>query len=236
MFFADYGSCNDDTSTLQNTELKPKNVLFIIVDDLNNTQGTYGHPIVLTPNIDNLARQEIPFNKAYCNYTVKEENLMGNALIVFPGDHGYHLSVHQWWNKVAVYEKKAKCANDYCRGEKNIAGVESNAMSEFIDLYPTIADVCGLKNVPDYLEGMSFRNVLENPLTSFRNVVYAIIRRGDMIGKTVKTKDWRSLEWDNGKQGYELYIEHADPLEYNNLVEHCSYEDVQALMKQMLDQ
>ena len=448
MFLADYGSCNDDKRTLQNAKQKPKNVLFIVVDDLNNTLGTYGHPIVLTPNIDNLAKQGIQFNRAYCNYAVcnpsrssfltgvlpetigitdnrtplqskigdkvtlpalfkkngyytaslgkifhrggdhndlkawddiftfnttelgkkgeernitggalkwcrwkaaegededqqdgqvakqaieiiksnkekpfflavgfhkphdpfiapkkyfdlyplvtcdppilpegwtapyahslpnqtvifsqftdqdkreflrsyyactsfmdaqvgkvidalKEENLMENTLIVFLGDHGYHLGEHQWWNKVTIYEKGQNAPMIIVDGEKNIAGVESNAMIEFIDLYPTLADVCDLKNVPDYLEGKSFRNVLENPLSSFRDVVYAIIRRGDMIGKTVKTRDWRYIEWDNGKQGYELYNEHSDPLEYNNLAENSSYDDVQALMKQMLDQ
>jgi hypothetical protein len=31
------------------------NVLFIMADDLNNDMGTYGHPIVKTPNLDRLA-------------------------------------------------------------------------------------------------------------------------------------------------------------------------------------
>ena len=31
-----------------------KNVLFIIVDDLKTTLGTYGHPVVKSPNIDRL--------------------------------------------------------------------------------------------------------------------------------------------------------------------------------------
>ena len=54
----------------ENSSSKPKNVLFIIVDDLNTTLGTYGHPTVLTPNIDKLADQGIQFNNAYCNYAV----------------------------------------------------------------------------------------------------------------------------------------------------------------------
>jgi len=47
-----------------------KNVLFIIVDDLNTTLGCYGHPVVKTPNIDRLASMGVQFNNAYCNYPV----------------------------------------------------------------------------------------------------------------------------------------------------------------------
>ncbi|MDX2432381.1 MAG: sulfatase-like hydrolase/transferase, partial [Bacteroides sp.] len=55
----------------KNTEENPKkNVLFIVIDDLNNTLACYGHETVLTPNIDKLASQGIKFNQAYCNYAV----------------------------------------------------------------------------------------------------------------------------------------------------------------------
>ena len=47
-----------------------KNVLFIMVDDLNNTLGTYGHPLVKTPNIDKLAASGVQYNNAYCNFAV----------------------------------------------------------------------------------------------------------------------------------------------------------------------
>lgn len=47
-----------------------KNVLFIIVDDLNNTLGCFGNPVVKTPNIDRLAKQGVMFSNAYCNYPV----------------------------------------------------------------------------------------------------------------------------------------------------------------------
>ena len=47
-----------------------QNVLFIIADDLTKTLGTYGHPVVKTPNIDKLASMGVQYNNAYSNYSV----------------------------------------------------------------------------------------------------------------------------------------------------------------------
>ena len=46
------------------------NVLFIMTDDLNCDIGSYGHPLVKTPNIDRLAEEGALFENAYCNYPV----------------------------------------------------------------------------------------------------------------------------------------------------------------------
>ncbi len=49
---------------------KRPNILMIAVDDLNTDVGCYGHPIVLSPNIDRLARRGTRFHQAYAQYPV----------------------------------------------------------------------------------------------------------------------------------------------------------------------
>ncbi len=44
---------------------KQPNVLFITVDDMNTDLGSYGHPLVKSPNIDKLAKKGVLFTQAY---------------------------------------------------------------------------------------------------------------------------------------------------------------------------
>ena len=47
------------------TKIPKLNVLFIIADDLNCDLGSYGHPVVKTPNIDQLAKNGVLFGNAH---------------------------------------------------------------------------------------------------------------------------------------------------------------------------
>ena len=91
-----------------------------------------------------------------------------------------------------------------------------------------------LKNVPGYLEGKSFAASVNDPEKQFRSEVRAVTRRGDMLGRMVKNKDWRYVEWNYGKKGRELYDQHNDPVEYNNLAENNEYQEVVNEMKVLL--
>ena len=148
---------------------------------------------------------------------LEETNQLDNTLIVFFGDHGYHLGEHNWWNKVTIFEKGTNAPFIVAGNSVKQKGAVSDAMFEFIDIYPTLADIMQLKNTPDYLDGKSFKSILENSNQEFRTHVNAVVRRGDFLGKMVKTKDWRYVEWDKGTKGYELYNQHTDKIEYNDV-------------------
>lgn len=46
----------------------PKNVLFIVIDDLRPQLGCYSQKYMRTPNIDKLASQSLVFDNAYCQF------------------------------------------------------------------------------------------------------------------------------------------------------------------------
>ena len=51
-------------------QTQPKNVLFIMVDDLRPELSLYGQNRIISPNIDALGASGVTFNRAYCNVPV----------------------------------------------------------------------------------------------------------------------------------------------------------------------
>ncbi len=165
---------------------------------------------------------------------LEESGQLDNTLIILFGDHGYHLGEHNWWNKVTLFQKGTNAPFIVAGQSVGKKGLSSDAMFEYIDIYPTLADIFKLKNTPKYLEGKSFKKVLKNPVKPFRSSVSAVISRGNMLGKMVKTEQWRYIEWDNTKMGIELYDQKNDPIEYKNLANDPAYKTVLEEMKKLI--
>lgn len=166
---------------------------------------------------------------------LKESGQMDNTLIVFFGDHGYHLGENKWWNKVTVYEQGTRAPFIIAGNSVKKKGVKSESMFEFIDIYPTMVELMNLK-APEHLEGKSFAAVVEDGDLPFKDQVYAVTKRGDKMGRMVKNKSWRYIEWDHGKHGEELYDQVKDPHEFSNLAQDKSYAKVVSEMKTLLAQ
>ena len=107
-------------------------------------------------------------------------------------------------------------------------------------MFPTLAEIAGAE-APRRLEGRSLAPLLRNPEAPWEHPALTQVRRGPaatpFMGYSVRTDRWRYTEWEDGKQGVELYDEVADPAERRNLAaspEHrTTVEDMQQLLKKM---
>lgn len=163
------------------------------------------------------------------------QKLWQDTVVLFVGDHGYNLGEHHWWNKNVLFEDSTRVPMiAVVEGETKPDSV-CDKFVELVDLYPTFADLCGLK-APDNLEGISFRPLLSKPEQRWKKAAFTQVRRGGNLGgMSIRTKRWRYIEWDNGKLvARELYDHASDAGEYRNLAELPEFADVCAEMSDIL--
>lgn len=159
--------------------------------------------------------------------------LAGDTVVVFLSDHGYHLGQHGLWMKQSLFEGSARVPFIIASPDQRAKGKDSKSLVEMVDLYPTLAELCGL-TPPKDLHGISLRPVLDDPSRTVKQAAFTQVRRGDSPGHSVRTERWRYNEWDWGKQGIELYDHEKDPNEFTNLAKDPKYKDVIAELKKLM--
>ena len=161
--------------------------------------------------------------------------LRENTLVVLWGDHGYHLGEHGLWRKNSLYEESAR-APLIMRGPSISASTSgTEAIVEFVDIYPTIADLARL-DPPNELEGVSLRPLLENPDLEWERPAFTQTLFVDVPGYSVRTKQWRFVEWGiKGEAGIELYDQQLDPREMHNLAASEEHAAVIVSLKEMIN-
>jgi len=145
--------------------------------------------------------------------------LTENTIIVFTSDHGYHLGEHGLWQKMSLFEESARVPLIIAAPGIGNPGTVASTPVGLIDLYPTLAELCGV-DTPDNLQGQSLAPMLADPNAKGRGwTISQVSRRGKkrVSGFTIRTPRWRYTEWDEAKQGRELYDHDNDPLEQTNL-------------------
>jgi len=157
------------------------------------------------------------------------------TVIVFLGDHGYHLGEHGGlWQKNTLFEEAARFPLIVSAPGRR-RGASSPAIVEALDLYPTLTSLSGLPASAG-LEGRSFAALLDNPAQPFKDAAFTDQRRRALFGRSVRTPRWRYTEWDEGRSGAELYDHDRDPREYRNLAADPAHAAIVAELRARLRQ
>ncbi len=161
-------------------------------------------------------------------------NMSENTIVVMISDHGYHQYQHGLWQKMSLFENSARVPMIVSVPNSASQGKRTTALAELVDLYPTLARLCELKDVPDYLDGMNLIPVLQDPNTSVKNAAFTQLRRGGFDGYSVRTTRFRFTQWDEGKRGEQLYDLLADPNESRNLVDDPAFATTVAELRKLI--
>jgi iduronate 2-sulfatase len=162
--------------------------------------------------------------------------LADRTIIVFWSDHGYLLGLHGQWMKWLLFEGSARVPL-IIAGPGIPRGKTCPRTVELLDLYPTLADLCGLSPVTQ-LDGQSLRPLLKNPKAKWTRPAYTqevrLTDKAKPMGRSVRTERWRYTEWEAGRDGVELYDEVKDPNEFTNLAHDPKHAKVVAELKALL--
>jgi iduronate 2-sulfatase len=149
-------------------------------------------------------------------------NLWDDTIVVFISDHGWLLGEHGCWQKMHLFEESARVPMIIAAPSSKAPGKNCDRVVELIDIYPTVADLCGIK-IGHKLDGLSMKPLLDDPTLPFKKGAYTQVTRAGgkkaepLMGRSVRTERWRYTEWDDGKKGIELYDHENDPQEHKNL-------------------
>ena len=165
------------------------------------------------------------------------------TIVVFLSDHGYHLGHHGLWQKSDLFEGSARVPFIISVPGMKTAGQASASLTELVDLYPTLADLCGLPK-PKHLKGKSLAPILASPKATVREAAYSTTRirprlpglkNPRPLGRSIRTDRYRYTEWNDGQHGVELYDYQSDPDEITNLARSAAHAGTVKKLKTLFD-
>ena len=162
--------------------------------------------------------------------------LADDTVVVLWGDHGWQLGEHGLWHKHTNFELAVRSPLVISAPGQRAPGRRTLSLAEFVDVYPTLADLCGLP-VPNGLDGVSLRPILDDPAATVRPVAISQYPRGgreaegrSLMGYSIRDDRWRLTLWRDRADGTiiarELYDERDDPHETVNVAARPEHADI----------
>ncbi len=133
-----------------------------------------------------------------------------NTIVVLLSDHGYHLGEKNRFAKQALWERDTRVPL-IIRRPGGVAGASSGASVQLLDIYPTLADLCGLK-LSAAIDGHSLQPLLKDLGAKWKHPALVSYGPGNMA---VRDDRYRLIRYEDGSE--EWYDILKDPNEWRNL-------------------
>jgi arylsulfatase A-like enzyme len=182
------------------------------------------------PVSDSVARKLIHGYYASVSYTdaqvgilldeLEALDLERSTIVILWGDHGWNLDEHGLWCKHCNFNTSLRTTL-MLKVPGKTKGKQTDALVEFIDIYPTLAELCNLP-LPDHLEGKSMEPLVEDPDAHFKDFIISKWYEG----LTIQTHDFAYTEWftkEDSLMGSMLYDHRTDHEENFNLAGSLEY-------------
>ena len=142
--------------------------------------------------------------------TLDQLKLSKDTIVILWGDHGWHLGEHNFWGKHNVMHLSTRSPLIVSApGFK--PGQTCDRLVEFVDVYPTLMELAGLKTANDGLQGTSFKPLLEKPGLVWKKAAFS--KYGPAV--SLVTNRYNYAEFKNGEKM--LFDLNSDPDENVNL-------------------
>ncbi len=178
-----------------------------------------------------------------------------NTIVVFFGDHGWHLGDHGLWNKHSNFEEATRTPLIF-KSPDISGGFINNSPVELLDIFPTVCKLAGIP-IPEDVEGVSLVPILNKTSESLKdfaisqyprrcNVMRSVIGRYPddctLMGYAVRNNRYRYVAWVSGnfedRSNFsnnkivmeELYDYEIDPLETWSFALDPNYQEVKDQM------
>lgn len=134
-----------------------------------------------------------------------------NTIIVFVGDHGWHLGEKRHWGKVTLWNEAARTPMIWVVPGVTPPGSFCDKGVDMMSVYPTLCELAGVP-VPGHVEGVSIRPLLRDPKAKWDVPGLSTMYKGN---HTLVTEEWRYIRYADGTE--ELYHHRTDPNEWTNV-------------------
>lgn len=146
-----------------------------------------------------------------------------NTIVVFLSDHGFHLGEKHHWQKATLWEEATHCLLMFRVPGVTSAGSVSQRFVSLQDIYPTLAELCGL-DAPSYLDGRSLLPLLKDSDAEWDSTAITCLSdksRPEQGYVTIRNEIGRYLRYEQGQE--EFYDTSQDPREWTNQIENPKY-------------